>query len=75
MENFSHDGNIPEAKVQLHIYAKGELVFVHAFNILVGISYPIALEHLKDFLFFSISIQDVNFLSILSIGFVKLRHK
>jgi len=38
-ENFSHDGNIPEAKDRLHIYAKGELiVFAHAFIILVGIS-------------------------------------
>ena len=39
MENFSHDGNILEAKDQLHIYAKGELiVFARAFIILVGIS-------------------------------------
>jgi hypothetical protein len=47
MENFSHDGNIPEGKDQLHIFAKGELfVFAHAFNILVGISsYLKALEH------------------------------
>ena len=42
MENFSHYGNIPEAKDQLQVHAKGELiVFAHAFNILVGISsYP-----------------------------------
>jgi hypothetical protein len=55
MGNFSHDGNIPKAKDQLHIYAKGELVFVHAFNILVGYSlYPIALDHLEGFyIFFS----------------------
>jgi len=39
MENFSHDGNIPEAKDRLHIHAKGGLiVFAHALNISVGIS-------------------------------------
>ena len=38
-EDFSHDGNIPEAKDRLHIYAKGKLtVLAYAFNILVGIS-------------------------------------
>jgi len=38
MENFSRDGNIPEAKDRLHLYAKGEpIVFAHAFIILVGI--------------------------------------
>ena len=55
MENFSHDGNIPEAKDQLHIYAKGELlVFAYAFIILVGIlTKPRALEYFKDFRIFS----------------------
>jgi hypothetical protein len=39
MENFRHEGNIPEAKDRLHIYVKGELiVFAHAFIMLVGIS-------------------------------------
>ena len=42
MENFSHDGYIPEAKDRLHVHAKGKLIVsAHAFNILVGISsYP-----------------------------------
>jgi hypothetical protein len=57
-ENFSHDGNIPEAKDQLHMYAKGELtVSAHAFIILVRISsYLTALEHFKDLIIFSNSI-------------------
>jgi hypothetical protein len=50
MENFRHDGNIPEANGEL-------IVLVQTFNTLVDISsYPIAFEYLKDFITFSISI-------------------
>jgi hypothetical protein len=54
MKNFRRDGNIPEAKDRLHIYANGELiVLVQASNTLVGIlSHPIAFEYLKDFITF-----------------------
>jgi hypothetical protein len=54
VENFSCDRNIPEAKGQIHMYAKGELiVFAHAINIFMRISsYPKALEHFRLLLFF-----------------------
>jgi hypothetical protein len=50
--NFSHDGNIHEAKAWLQILDNKELiVFAHAFNIFVGIlSYRKALGHVKDFI-------------------------
>jgi hypothetical protein len=51
IENFSLEGNIPEAKERLHIYTKGELiVFPQAFNTVVeSSSYPKPLEDLKEF--------------------------
>jgi hypothetical protein len=67
IENFSLEGNIPEAKDRLHIYVKGELVvFAHAFNTFVEISsYSSAFKDSRVLINFSISLLDVNFILVL----------